>query len=202
MDNNQTNSQETLLTTKIREISGNDETTKELVGYVKDTCERRSLDFYKVAEELYSAIIRTPEIRNISAYVKGVVNKLATDKKAFFEKKWKYPCFNTLHRAFKEANITGEIWEMFLIDSVEEHCLNEFNIKVEDLVWTNRAIVTYCINNELRTYKDFLNLLLKSKVAQSCNIPMVVLEKQAKENAVKYESLIKDFVGGDLYGEN
>ena len=45
-------------------------------------------------------------------------------------------------------------------------------------------------------------MLLKSKVAQSCNIPMVVLEKQAKENAVKYESLIKDFVGGDLYGEN
>ena len=201
MNNIQSNSQESL-TSKIRELSGNDITAKELVEDIKETCSKRSLDFNKVAEEIYDALQRAKDIKSVPAFCKGVLNKLATEKRALFEKKWKYPCFNTLHRAFKEANITGELWEQFLIDSVEEHCLNEFNVKVEEMVWTNRAIVTYCIANELRSYKDFLTLLLKSKLLSRCNVPIVVLTAQAKENAFKYESLIKDFVGGDLYGEN
>lgn len=189
-----------LLTTKIKEISCNDTTTKELMEYVKTACEKRHLDLEKVAEELVNSLERTVEIRNVSAFVRAIVIRL-DDKK--FKKHVLKPSFDSLTKAFNQYGIVGETWELFLIHSIEEHCLNEFHIKLEDLVATNQAIVNYCKVKNIKKLSTFKDLLLKSRALKDCNVPIVVLEKQAKEYGESYEKIMKDLEEDeDLYGKS
>ncbi len=188
-----------LLASKIRDISHNDQTTKELIEFVDSACEKRSLDKEKVVNELIKAIDNTTDIRNISAFVRAVVGKMNYDD---FKKEIKKPIFTALDRALVQNGITGETWELFLIHSIETHCLNEFNINAESLIATNRAIVEYCKNNNIKTLKGFKELLLRSKVLSNCNIPIVVLEKQAKRHGAKWDEIMKDLEEDEsLYGE-
>lgn len=189
-----------LLTTKIKEISCNDVTTKELMEYVKTACEKRHLDLEKVAEEIVNSLDRTAEIRNVSAFVRSVVIRL-DDKK--FKKHVLQPSFDSLTKAFNQYGIVGETWELFLIHSIEEHCLNEFHVRLEDLVSTNQAIVNYCKVKNIKKLSTFKDLLLKSRVLKNCNIPIVILEKQAKEYGESYNKIMKDLEEDeDLYGES
>ena len=194
------NSQESLLYTKIRDNCHNDRSTEELMDYVRSECERRSLDIEKVAETIVTSIDRAGEIRSISAYVRKIVVNL--NEKVFKKNRTK-PLFTSLNKALDSAGIEGETWELFLIHSIEEHAINEFGVMPEDLITTNRAIIEYCKNNNVKTLSEIKDLLLKSRVLRSANIPLVVLEKNAKEYGESYDKIMKDLEEDEtLYGEN
>lgn len=197
MYNTQPNLQESL-TNKLVEYTNNNITAKEIVDSVSEKCSKYSLDFGKVSDEILKSLSKAKDIRSVSSYVSGIVTKIITSNSTAFKKSWKTPCFTTLHRAFRDAGITGETWELFLIDAIEEHCVNEFHVTFEELTWTNRAIVEYCKNNNKKTYKEFTEFLLKSRALSKCNVPIVVLEKQAKEWGNKYDEMSKDFIGREF----
>lgn len=200
MDYIHSNSQESLLSIKIRDITRNDITTKEIMDYVKNTCEKRSLDIEKVSGEIVTALDKAKEIRYVSAFVKAVVARLDVNA---FKKDVKKPLFTSLNKALDQNGITGETWELFLIHAIETHCLNEFHTNVNDFVTTNHAIIEYCKNNDIHTLKEFTDLLLKSKLVKGCNVPIVVLTAEAKENGQKYDELVKDLREDEsLYGES
>lgn len=200
MDYIHSNSQESLLYTKIRDISRNDTTTKETMDFVKDVCTKRSLDIEKVAETLNVAIDRTKDIRSIYGFVRKITLNL--DEKAFKLNR-KKPIFTSLNKALEINGIVGETWELFLIHSIEEHCLNEFHVKAEDLTLTNRAIVEYCKINGIKTLSGFKDLLLRSKPIRACNVPMAVLEAEAKRYGESHDKIMKDLEEDEsLYGES
>ena len=199
MDYIHSNSQESL-SSKIRDITHNDSITKELMDYVRESCEKRSLDIEKVSEAVLVAINRTSEIRSVGGFVKKIVINL--DEKTFKKSKIT-PMFTSLNKALYKNGIIRETWELFLIHSIEEHCLNEFHITAEDLTITNRAIVEYCKMHDIKTLKEFKDLLLKSKVLKNCNVPIAVLEAQAKEHGATFDRLAKDLEEDDsLYGKS
>lgn len=202
MYNTQPNKQDNL-TVKLLEYTHNNEITISIVDSVKEKCSKYSLCYQKVSDEIIRSLEKAKDIRSVSSYVSGIVTKIITNNPAPFKKSLKVPCFMTLHKAFKAADITGETWELFLIDSIEEHCVNEFNVSFEEMTWTNRAIVEYCKTKNKKTYKDFINFLLKSKLLEKCNVPIVVLEKQARESGNTYDTIMKELEEDEsLYGEN
>lgn len=191
MENTRSINQDSLLTLLVEKTS-NVEVSNNILAEIKTSCNNYSLDYDKVAGEICNAIRVTTEIRSIRGFCNGVIKKIISNNKDQFTKKWKTICFNDFNRKLDSANIKGTTGELFLIHEIEEHCLNEFNVKPEELAVTNTAIIEYCKVHKFTTLEKFTELLLKSKIVSKCNIPIVVLKKRAYENGELWDKNMKE----------
>lgn len=182
MNNIQSNSQESLLKTKIGEISSND-TANRTIDYLNDLVNKFNLDYEKLATEILGAINRTPSIQSPYAFISSIAYKCALERREEFKKNKIKICFLDLHLEMEEMGMTGELWEKLLIDLMEEHCVNEFTIPLEEMINTNRAMIAYCKTKGINTYKEYAELMTKSKVFKKCNVPMPFLTERAKKLA-------------------
>lgn len=187
MLNIQSNSQESQLKTKIRDICSS-ETANRTITYIDDLVRNFNLDYEKIAVELLSAINRTETIQSPYAFITSIAYKCALERRGEFERKKIKICFLDLHTEMEEIGMTGELWEKLLIDLMEEHCVNEFNISLEEMINTNRAMIIYCKNKGIKTFREYAELMTKSKVFKKCNIPVPFLIDKAK----KLESELKE----------
>lgn len=193
------NSQKNQLINAIKSKCLNNEIiAREAVDNVISVCEERSLDFQKVSSELASIVRTTAEIKNMPYFAKAVVERLDIN---VFRLKTEHLATLPLHQAFKDFHFTGEGWELYFIDNIEEYAVNTLHVDIDALIRTNRAIVVYCVQNDYLTLKEFRDFLLKSKVLKGKEIPLKDLEKAAVESNQNHEEIIKD-LEGDLYGKN
>lgn len=197
MNNNTTQlhsaTQESMLLARLNEISKNSNVANSIMDDIKISVSRYNLDLEKICGKLSDVLSQYTEFTNVRGLVMKVVHSIAfSPERSAYEKKWKYPAFLSLHEALKKAGITGPLADLFFIDAIEEHCLNEFAIDINELIWTNKAIIQYCQNNNKNTYADFIICLTKSRLLTKCNVPYELLQKKAKEQAERCEKLEKE----------
>ena len=190
MDNIQSNSQESLLKDRIRNLTDS-YTYNDIVKYLDKLVSDNSINYEKLAEEILNSLNRSREVRNYYSYITTIAHNLVIKRYDEFKKEWKSCNFLSLHNAFKEIGMSGDDVDLLTIDFVEEHCLNEFPIELEDMIDTNREIVKYCLKQGVKTYKEFLDLLLKSKLLKRCNVPLEELQSRAKERNDEWNKMLE-----------
>lgn len=198
---------EDLLTTTIKSRTNNMSVVNEVVEFVRKSCEERSLDYTKVSDELIRSIQATAEIRSIAAYVRAVVNKLDYLK---FKKVNPKITVWTFHLALVKNGFEGETWELNYLYELEERCLEAIGAdNVNMLMQTNHAIFKYCVANNKKTYKDFADFLLRSKLIKMKSINVKELKEKSKKEIEEWDKLIDDIenepeieIGGLENGED
>lgn len=191
-----------LLTTTLLNRNISEENIRLIVSLVENTCAERSFDVERVSDELARIIIETPDIRSMSSFARAVLSRLDVSK---FKKDAKNIDFLGLHLSFKRNGFVGELWEKFLIDYIEQMCVENYGISAESLIWTNREIMKYCIKNELRTLAYFKGLLLRSQLLKNRDVPVKELTIKAKKEAEECDKIwheLKEEGEEDLYGED
>lgn len=186
---NFSNSQEKQLENLLAIRCSNINEANKLMKLVKSRCADRSLDIDKVSGELIGAIQFTDNITNYSAFISGVIRKLDP---VVFAKRNKTPSFLSFHQALYVHMFEGEIWEVYLLDNIEETCLNELNIEQDKLLWTNHAIVKYCVERNEKTLARFVELFMKSKIMKGKTIDLEKLSEKAKKQAENYLKTLSD----------
>lgn len=189
------------LKTKLLTIT-NEDTTKDLIDYCNKTIENYGLDETKVERELIRIINKTPSIGAPRAFVEKIVWSMANSEYNKYKKDYKVLNATALFNAFKELGIVGESWEKNLIVMIEDHCYTNFPVSIERIIETNKALLKYCENKGIKTCDEYIKLLLKSRMASNCNIPLQMLTKRAKDLEESWDRMIEELEETTPFTEN
>ena len=191
--NSQQESYLTNLKNKIRCMC-NEHDTERLLEEFEENRKIFGMNSNKYAKAILESI-EGKDIKSAFPYIKKVAWTIANEKHSELGEDY-LPNFTELHLKLIEIGMTGEEWEKYLIDEIITHCLKEFPIELEDMLETIRAIVDYCQSRKLLTFRDYIRLLLRSKVVSKCNIPLPILEEKAK---TEYEEFVEEIKGVSLW---
>lgn len=85
-----------------------------------------------------------------------------------------------LMNEFRSRGYCGEKYEPLVIEEIANRMLDQ-HIKEDDLVKTIKSILDYIeTNNKDKTYRQFIDLLMKSKIAKKVNLCLAPMEDKAK----------------------
>lgn len=125
---------------------------------------------------------------NINAYLTNYINCLDLTK---YVKKRKVINTLSLDLAFEKFGFTGTDEEKILISLIEEHCVNEFPVSVNQVIDLNHKVIEYMVKKGQKDYQTFISLILKSKTLRICNIPVDQLREQAKKIIDEWERILE-----------
>lgn len=178
--------------TKVTDIN----TANKIIGYVDDIVKNHDIDI----EMFCSDLIETVEKTNISslynplAYFKKVAESMAISNPEKYKKSFITLNAQPLRNALDINGFTGSEYHFLALIKIEEHIVKQSNIVAASNIMAslNKQLIRYCGENNLKTYKDFIETLLKSPVAKKCNIPVRELILDAKRECEEFDKALDE----------
>lgn len=146
------------------------------------------LNLYGIDEDKFSPIfqerikkIDPTKIDSLKSYVETVVFDIIKTNDC---KRTKVTLdFLPLVRDLKEKQFEGSIEDLWMIQLIEDHAVNEFHVTKEAMKTLNHKIVDWLVLNNKKTYSDFVYYLETSHTLRKVNIPYDHLKERAKKLA-------------------
>lgn len=146
------------------------------------------LNLYGIDEDKFSPIfqerikkIDPSKIDSLKSYVETVVFDIIKTNDC---KRTKVTLdFLPLVRDLKEKQFEGSIEDLWMIQLIEDHAVNEFHVTKETMKTLNHKIVDWLVLNNKKTYSDFVYYLETSHTLRKVNIPYDHLKERAKKLA-------------------
>lgn len=155
------------------------------------------LDKYGASEQKFSIYfedklskVDLTKITNLKAYIEKMTLDIISNNDC---KKTKVVVdYHPLINEFHKLGFTGTKEELWLIQLIEDHCINEFQVSPNDLCNVNHAAIEFCKQKNILTYDYYITLLLGCRTLKKCNIPLEHLRDLAKKESEELERILND----------
>lgn len=151
--------------------------------YLNNLISKEKLDKTRFLDRIQSEFNKVENVRDPIAFLKFTINKivladykevpLSINRIEFDYDAWK--------KKWDDKGFSGDDIDYVLIIRIYEHMVNEFPVTLDEIRELDRKVTDYCVENNLVTYSDILNSILRTKTFKKCNVPVDTLRKDASE---------------------
>ena len=168
--------------------------TQEISTLLSDIS-NQGLNVEKFKDLLNTKLISVNESRfanndRLKAYTYKIIENILTDYKDLLIVKTKTINIIHLQQRLDDSGYKGSPTNIFLLENIIAHAINEFPISREELQIAIDETYNACIE---KTYKAFIQRLIEHPVIKAkVSLPLPILIKQAQESARKWQKLIDE----------